>query len=169
MNSEWQNYFFSKPAVVIPRRRTGAWICSGCLRDFVRPCNAALHLKQSRECQKTYSMIYTLKEQGQDLAQADEEKKADLPEEEISYPFFLQVGLEDFKDDGIGENINEKAIIRRTTRLGKRNWSPGYIIRVYDWCMARKAESDSTIGRRALSRLGSEFWKVPEKTVYRWL
>ena len=43
----------------------------------------------------------------------------------------------------------------KPTRLEKRNWSLGYIIRVYDWCLERKKKSK--IGRRALARLASEF------------
>ena len=89
-----------------------------------------------------------------------------MPVEKIVDPVFLHLDREEVKDEIDGE-INEKKLVR-ATRQGKKNWGPGYIIRVYDWCMARKAESDN-IGKRALSRLGSEFWRVPEKTVYRWL
>ena len=153
MNSEWQT-FFSKPAAVVPRRGTGEWFCSGCLRDFGRACNAGLHLSQSSECQKTFSMIYTLKE-----------IKTELPEEKIGD--LLQEYDEEIKDE-IKEGFNDTDIeVKRNTRKGRRNWNPGYIIRVYDWCIARKRESE--VSRRALSRLGSDFWKVPEKTVYRWL
>ena len=169
MNSDWQA-FFSKPRAVHRCRGKGDWFCSGCFRDFARPCNAALHLKQSSKCRNRFSMIFTLKGDNQDSniqKNAEIEKpEPKVPEEMILYPAFLHVDREEVKDE-IVEEINETKIVR-ATRLGKKNWGPGYIIRVFDWCMARKAESDN-LGKRALSRLGSEFWRVPEKTVYRWL
>ena len=76
MNSEWQN-FFSKSSVPVGRRicGTGESVCSWCLRDFRRACNAALHLKQNKVCRKHYGMIYTLKDQSEEFGILNDDKE----------------------------------------------------------------------------------------------
>ena len=106
-------------------------------------------------------MIYTSK--------SSNEKK-DSVEEESEEKEFVHNQREDKKhlqlvkaeaDKRVNEHeemeeaiINEQEV-KKSTRRGKRNWSPSYIVRVFDWCVARRTESD--IGMRALSRLASQF------------
>ena len=121
MNSDWQA-FFSKSRAVHRLHGTGDWFCSGCFRNFVRQCNAALHLKQNSLCRNSFSMIFTVKGDKQDPnipKNAEIEKpEQKVPVEKIVNPVFLHSDREEVKDEIDGE-INEKKIVR-ATRLGKK-------------------------------------------------
>ena len=52
------------------------------------------------------------------------------------------------EDDSL---LGNDTSVRRPTRLGKRNWNPGYIVRVIDWCQQQLVEQK--VGRRAMCRM----------------
>ena len=53
------------------------------------------------------------------------------------------------------EVLHNECVVPRSSRKGKRNWSASYIVRVFDWCETRRAESKLSL--RALTRLACEF------------
>ena len=57
------------------------------------------------------------------------------------------------EDDDIEEEVINQVAVRRPSRKGKRNWSPSYVIRVFDWCIAHQKELN--IGKRATARLAA--------------
>ena len=119
----------------------GDWYCSVCLRNFKRACNAGLHLAQMPSCREQHGMIF--QNRGNQKDKTEEYKAVEKPlvgEEKEK----LDSGSEDAikiesEHRAQKKSVSERKAVnntqkRRSTRLGKRNWSPGYIVRVIDWC-----------------------------------
>ena len=55
----------------------------------------------------------------------------------------------------VEEEVINQLLVQKSSRRGVRNWSPSYIVRVFDWCISRQNELG--IGKRGLSRLAADY------------